>query len=97
MHFAQADDMSVVVPTAERSAQDNVILRILGVEPLDLLFNPLAFGVKPAETEEHETEDYKPRIKRRMAGVWGSSKAAESGSSSNPYLIDDSACMTYLA
>jgi len=105
MHFAQADDMSVVVPLAERSAQDNVILRILGVEPMDLLFNPHPFGAKPAihhkteehEPEEHEPEDYKPRIKRRMAGVWGSSRAAESGSSSNPYVIDDSACMTYLA
>jgi len=102
MHFANADDMSVEVPTAERCPADAVILRILGVEPLDLLFNPVPFGVKdvprPArEPEERDKDHHKPPIKRHMSGVWGSSKAAEAGSSSNPYVIDDSALVIFPA
>ena len=107
MHFATADDMSVVVPTAERCPEDAAILRILGVEPLDLLFNPVPFGVKDmptplvnslqrqkdAEDEDKEEEDDRqtrpPPLKRHMSGVWGQSRAG--ASSSNPYLIDDSA------
>jgi hypothetical protein len=59
MHFAQHDDMSVVVPATAVLTRDPTIQSMLGlgVEPMNKLFNPRVFSVHDIkETEKRQEE-----------------------------------------